>query len=269
MWCEMSHPARTVRIWCVAAWLAGGRFPSYARAMSSEAEADRAVRRLLRSFRSVDSYGLVVVMIIVTYVACVSMRSHWGATIVLLVQIITVRLALHTSQAHRGLRLATDVLAVIAAGAAVVSLLGGGDDYLLRWVFLGSSALYFIAPFAMIRHIVFRRDVDRETMLGALGAYLLLGMAFGFAYAFLGSVQPSAFFGAHGDGDIADDLFFSYVTLTTTGYGNLVPAGNPGQSMAVLEALIGQLFLVTAVAKLVNAWKPRAWTGRESPTAEE
>jgi hypothetical protein len=39
--------------------------------------------------------------------------------------------------------------------------------------------------------------------------------------------------------------------------------------MAVLEALIGQLFLVTAVAKLVNAWKPRAWTGRESPTAEE
>ncbi len=208
-------------------------------------------------------------MIVVTYVVCVSLRAHWGATIVLLVQVITVRLALHTSQAHRGLRVVTDVLTVVAVGAAVISLLGGGDEYLLRWVFLGSSALYFIAPFAIIRHIVFRRDVDRETMLGALGAYLLLGMAFAFAFAFLGNVQPEPFFGAQGDGDIADDLFFSYVTLTTTGYGNLVPAGNPGQSMAVLEALIGQLFLVTAVAKLVTAWKPRAWSGRESPTAEE
>jgi hypothetical protein len=116
---------------------------------------------------------------------------------------------------------------------------------------------------------VFRREVDRETMLGALSAYLFIGMAFAFAYRFLGGVQSSTFFGAQGEGDIADDLFFSFVTLTTTGYGNLVPAGNPGQSLAVLEALIGQLFLVTAVAKLVNAWKPRAWSGRESPTTEE
>ena len=51
---------------------------------------------------------------------------------------------------------------------------------------------------------------------------------------------------------MANDLFFSFVTLTTTGYGNLVPAANPGQSLAVLEAIMGQLFLVTAVAKVVN-----------------
>ena len=106
-------------------------------------------------------------------------------------------------------------------------------------------------------------------MLGALSAYLLIGMAFGFAYRFLGGVQASAFFGAQGDGDLADDLFFSFITLTTTGYGNLVPAENPGQSMAVLEALLGQLFLVTAVAKLVTAWKPRAWAAPHSPTPEE
>jgi Ion channel len=64
-------------------------------------------------------------------------------------------------------------------------------------------------------------------------------------------------------------LVLSFVTLTTTGYGNLVPAGNPGQSLAVLEALMGQLFLVTAVGKLVSAWRPRGWRdpspGTESP----
>src|SRR6185369_8629275 len=49
---------------------------------------------------------------------------------------------------------------------------------------------------------------------------------------------------------------FSFTTLTTTGYGNYVPAGNPGQSFAVAEMLIGQLFLVIAVAKVINAYTP-------------
>ena len=81
-------------------------------------------------------------------------------------------------------------------------------------------------------------------MLGALAAYLFIGMAFAFAFAYrlLGAVQASPFFGASGDGTLSQDLFFSFVTLTTTGYGNLVPTGNPGQSLAVLEALTGQLF---------------------------
>jgi len=54
----------------------------------------------------------------------------------------------------------------------------------------------------------------------------------------------------------SQDLFFSFTTLTTTGYGNLVPADNPGQSFAVAEMLVGQLFLVTAVAKVINAYRP-------------
>ena len=57
-------------------------------------------------------------------------------------------------------------------------------------------------------------------------------------------------------GPFAQDLFFSFTTLTTTGYGNLVPAENPGQSFALAEMLIGQLFLVTAVAKVINSYRP-------------
>ena len=84
-------------------------------------------------------------------------------------------------------------------------------------------------------------------------------MAFAFTYRFLGSVQGGPFFGADGEGTMSQDLFFSFVTLTTTGYGNLVPAANPGQSLAVVEALAGQLFLITAVGKIVTAWRPRGW----------
>ena len=229
-------------------------------------DAERAVGRLLHSFGSVDSYGLVVVMIAVTYVLAVSLNHIWGATIVVFVQIATVRLALHTSQARRPTRRVADVLFVLAGLCAILNLFVRTDEELLGFVFLASGLLYVFAPFAIIRHVAFRREVDRETMLGALAAYLLIGMAFAFAYRCIAEVQNGPFFGSQGDGTIADDLFFSFITLTTTGYGNLVPEGNPGQSIAVLEALLGQFFLVVAVSKLVTQWRPRAWRDRPDPT---
>jgi hypothetical protein len=234
-------------------------------AMEREREA-RALRRLLRSFRSADSYGLVLLMIIGTYVLAVTLSARWGTSIVLFVQIATVRLALHTSQSRRGLLVVANALFVVAAVGAVVALFSD-HPALGSFVFISSSALYVVAPVSIVRHIGYRREVDQETMLGALAAYLLIGMAFAFTYRFLGSVQGGPFFGADGEGTISQDLFFSFVTLTTTGYGNLVPAANPGQSLAVLEALVGQLFLVTAVGKIVTAWRPRGWR-EPSPGAE-
>ncbi len=94
-------------------------------------------------------------------------------------------------------------------------------------------------------------------MLGAVAAYLLIGMFFAFAYRWLGDVQSAPFFGTAGDGTLADDLFFSFTTMTTIGFGSLVPADNPGQTFAVAEGLIGQLFLVVAVAKVINSWQPK------------
>jgi hypothetical protein len=116
--------------------------------------------------------------------------------------------------------------------------------------------LYLMAPFSITRSLLFRRAVDVQTVLGAIDIYLLVGMLFAFLYRFLGVVQPSLFFGLKGEGNLPQDLFFSFTTLTTTGYGNLVPAGNPGQTFAVAEMLIGQLFLVTAVAKVISAFQP-------------
>jgi hypothetical protein len=228
--------------------------------MEREREA-RALRRLLRSFRSTESYGLVLLMIIVTYVLATSLSERWGASIVLFVQIATVRLALHTSGARRGLLAVANALFVVAAAGAVANLFSEHDSALRSLVFVLSSGLYVVAPVSIVRHIGYRRQVDQETMLGALAAYLLIGMAFAFAYRFVGSVQAGPFFGADGEGTVSQDLFFSFITLTTTGYGNLIPADNPGQSLAVLEALLGQLFLVTAVGKIVTAWRPKAWRG--------
>jgi uncharacterized membrane protein HdeD (DUF308 family) len=176
---------------------------------------------------------------------------------VLVAQIATVWQVVRTAHAGRVLSLSSAVLLGIAALGAAVSLFATDAVQSAPVLFLAGTVLYFLGPFLIVRDVVERQKVDRQTMLAALAAYLLVGMAFAFVYRFLGVVQSTHFFGPGGDGAMSDDLFFSFVTLTTTGYGNLVPADNPGQSLAVLEALVGQLFLVTAVAKIVNAWQPR------------
>ena len=97
------------------------------------------------------------------------------------------------------------------------------------------SLLYFIAPFSIIRHLVTRSEVDQETMLGAVSAYLLFGMFYAFFYVEIAIIQePTVFFaGMTNPATMQQVLFFSFTTLTTTGYGNLVPSQNPGQTLAV------------------------------------
>jgi hypothetical protein len=215
------------------------------------------VRRLARAMVSPDSYGSVLLLILFTYLFSVTVTAPWAASLVITVQIATVWAVLHVSGARRPVRRAAAVLLLISAIAAAVNLFVGKETTGEGAVAVMSAVLYFAAPFSITRSLLFRREVDLQTVLGAIDIYLLVGMLFAFIYRFLGVVQPSPFFGAAtGDGKLPQDLFFSFTTLTTTGYGNYVPAGNPGQTFAVAEMLVGQLFLVIAVAKVINAYTP-------------
>jgi hypothetical protein len=221
----------------------------------------RRPRRLIDAFYSPNSYGLVLLLILATYVLSVTLTRGRGVSVVVAVQIATIWVVLRASEARRRLRVFVSLLAVLSAIVATVNLFIPDhlDDN--GFMALVSALLYLGAPFSVVRHLVLRRTVDRETVLGAIAAYLMMGMFFAFAYKAVGAMQAGPFFGPSGDGTFPQDLFFSFTTLTTTGYGNLIPAGNPGQSIAVLEMLIGQLFLVTAVAKAVSSWQPRQHEG--------
>jgi hypothetical protein len=216
----------------------------------------RPIRQLARAMVSTDSYGSVLLLILFTYGFSVTVTATWAASLVITVQIATVWAVLHVSRARRSVRRIASVLLLISALAAAINLFVGKETIGAGAVALMSAVLYLIAPFSIARSLLYRRAVDVQTVLGAIDIYLLVGMLFAFVYRFLGVVQPSLFFGLHGDGKVPQDLFFSFTTLTTTGYGNLVPAGNPGQTFAVAEMLIGQLFLVTAVAKVISAFQP-------------
>jgi hypothetical protein len=210
---------------------------------------------------SANSYGPAIVLIALTYLAGTVTVLPWTVSLLLLVQIGTVWYALRISVARPAVRLTAALIFALALVAAGGNLFADGPN-LVGFTFLAGSALYALAPLSILADLAHRREADRELMLGALAAYLMLGMAFGFAYRCLAAFLPGPFYGDAGDGTLADSLFYSFVTLTTTGYGDLVPVSAAGRSIAVLEALLGQLFLVTAVAKIVNIWEPRAWRDR-------
>jgi hypothetical protein len=220
-------------------------------------------RRTIELWRGSDDvgYGVVLGLIALTYVASVSLTSSaaWTA-IVLFIQVVVVMIVLRVSHARRLVRLIGDITVVTALLVAVTALItkpeshagSVGQSPTLIALLVLSAVLYGIAPVSILRHQLTRPTIDAQTLLAAIAAYLMIGMFFAFSYRAIAEVQTTPFFGSSGIGSVADDLFFSFITLTTTGYGNLVPAENPGQTFAVVEAIVGQLFLVTAVAKIVN-----------------
>jgi len=95
-------------------------------------------------------------------------------------------------------------------------------------------------------------------VLGALCAYILVGLLFAFLYLAVSDLRSGAFFaqpGAHAQSEL---LYYSFVTLTTLGFGDLSPTVGLPQALTAIEALLGQIFLVTMVARLVTLWVRQA-----------
>jgi hypothetical protein len=204
-----------------------------------------------------NAFGLVLLLIILGYVlgSLVPYRG-WTAVLTTAVAASAAVIALGSAGARRWAVRSAGLLAFASVMLAVLAAIL--DEPQL----LGSSAivqvlLLLVAAGAVLRAVVTAPEVDFRTILGALSVYMTFGLLFTFLYAFLDKIQDGAFFANGAAASGGDTLFFSFTTLTTTGYGNLVPAAQPGKMFAGLEMLIGQIFLVTLVAGLVSLWRPR------------
>jgi len=187
----------------------------------------------------------------------------WAAGICLKIAIFV--LALHVSDVGRKFFLATVSLALIVAGASVPARMYHGGLEIL--VLVTWSVLMLLVPIAILRRIgkeFMEEGVDLEVVLGALCAYLFIGSYFAFLYDVMANLSKNPFFAQPGVDSKLNYLYFSFITLTTTGYGDLSPAFGPGQMIAVTEAVIGQLYLVSVVAIVVSAYGKR----KNSPSQE-
>ena len=112
-----------------------------------------------------------------------------------------------------------------------------------------------LATVASVRHALARGRVDTERILAALDAYLLAGFIFAVGYCILDRGWPASFGGVKvGRLDLPDAIYFSFITIATLGYGDVVPVSPPARGLAMLEAVTGQMYLAVLVARLVSLY---------------
>jgi len=213
-------------------------------------------RWLRRAERFTDAFGLVFGLVVITYVLTSLLGTDgWAAVVVMLSVALTSVVALTSSYAaphYVHLSIYLGALGMVLAVIAAIT----GDETFLSLGAIVQVGLLAAAMAAVLMRVVSTAEVGARTILGAISVYTVLGLLFAFIYEAVGRVQGSPFFEAHTHIHHGDYLFFSYTTLTTTGYGDLVPGGQPGRMLAGFEMLIGQIFLVTLVAGLVSLWRP-------------
>ena len=96
-------------------------------------------------------------------------------------------------------------------------------------------------------------EITGDAIMGAICVYFLIGLAWAFIFFTLELFQPGSFQMPQGQGiDLSHFSYYSYVTLTTLGYGDITPISTQARSLALLEAIMGQLYLAILVARLVG-----------------
>jgi hypothetical protein len=214
------------------------------------------VRSRLGSRRASRSFEYVLLLIVVSFVfAATAPDTAWATSVLVLLQSANLVVALWTSGLARGGAWYTIAFLAVAVALAVAGLVWTGPNLAAALAII--SALLTVAIGVVIAFTVIDRgEVSRQSITGAICIYLLLGMIFLFVYGAAATLGDGPFFLQGTDGTRALRLYFSYVTLATLGYGDYTPAGNFGHTIAILEALIGQLYLVTVVALLVARMRP-------------
>ena len=129
------------------------------------------------------------------------------------------------------------------------------SDSVVGLVYLLPVALLVTATLPVTASRVLQhRRVTHETVLGALCSYVLVGLLFAFLFLAVDGFRGTEFFVQEGSHSQSEYVYFSFVALTTLGFGDLSPSVGLPQALTALEALFGQVFLVTLVARLVTLW---------------
>jgi Ion channel len=160
----------------------------------------------------------------------------------------------------RRLRGAAALILIIVAAVVIASLAGKGTT-VAGITAIANGLLVMVAPPAVVvgvlRHLRTTGLVTGTVVAGALCFYLLVGLFFAFAYVAIQNLGGAPFFANSAAATSSRSVYFSFVTMTTVGYGDFTPRTNLGHTIAVSEALLGQIYLVTIVAAIVSRVVPR------------
>ena len=198
-------------------------------------------------------YGWVLLLLGATFIVMAAgPPDAWTRVLTVFLQGLTLMAALLASRVSRRLFRVAAVVALLSLVTALGSVVVSGSKEPSSVFFLLNVLLVATVPWVIARSLWQRKVVDIRTVLGAICIYVLLGMMFAFIYAAINGLGDDAFFVQTSHATTPDFLYFSYVTQTTVGYGDFTAAADLGRALAVIEALTGQLYLVTVIAVLVS-----------------
>jgi prepilin signal peptidase PulO-like enzyme (type II secretory pathway) len=142
------------------------------------------------------------------------------------------------------------------------TVVGAAGDALSRAVlFAISGLLSAVTPLALIGALIAlvrTRGVTPQAVAGALTLYLLVGLVFAWTVGFVSEVESGPYFAQTAKASTSEVVYYSFTVMTTTGFGDLTAATRLGRALAVVEMLLGQLYLVTVIGVLVGNFAGRA-----------
>jgi hypothetical protein len=197
--------------------------------------------------------GVLLLTLAVTVFALVSPDSGAVRTLELFAAGATLLVAVLTSRAPAATRrLAGLGVAVVVLAAGITAAFVGPHPAL---TFAASSVLLALTAgviLAGLVRLVIERGVVLQAVFGALAVYMLVGLAFAFLIGTVATGAAGPYFESGTDATQSARVYFSFTALTTTGFGDYTAATRGGRALAVLEMLVGQLYLVTVIATLVG-----------------
>jgi len=220
---------------------------------------DRHMRRP-DSFR-LPEYFRMLAGILVVYVLVIGFAdSNVGsaARVGVLGFLVWTAARLHIDRRLRRIAAALGVVAVVSTAVLVAT---APARVVYGMVGFWSTVLLVVAIGSVVAVLVERAVVDTSAVLGVLCIYLLLGLFFGGVHQIAAAFQPHYLNGAGQPPNSSDLLYFSVITMTTVGYGDLTPACLPARAIAVVEAISGQIYLVSVVAAVVAGWRRPSASG--------
>jgi hypothetical protein len=154
---------------------------------------------------------------------------------------------------------------VLVAPAAIGEWLNYWRPELLIYVVTRGAGLLFIGfvVVQLLRFIVYAPRVDSEVLCAAIAGYLLSGFAWSLAYALLGRLDPNSFVFTLGTKSSQSmngfsGLYFSFITLSTVGYGDIVPVSEVARMLAIVEAMFGMFYMTLLIARLVSLYSSKS-----------
>jgi hypothetical protein len=198
-----------------------------------------------------ERYGLILALILVAYVVTGIEQTPLVALVNAVIWGVVLLAALWSPGLPKGLRRVGLGATLILFVSAVT--LGWVDSEMAEgWRALVLAVAQAAAMLAILSRVLRHRTVRLQTVMGGIAAYALLAFVMAAVYFGVDQLTASDFLkGVTSDGDYT---YFSFVVMTTVGFGDITPVSDLAKRLVAIEAFVGQVFIVTFVARLVSLW---------------